>query len=819
LLKPGRKSPAAFLASLGEAERGAFLDGLSENALAAMPWLWEVWAHPQHQLEPDGDWQTWVILGGRGAGKTRAGAEWIRDQVEGALPLSLGRSRRVALVGETIDQVRAVMVEGDSGLLASAPPDRRPELKSSLNKLIWPNGAEAMLVSAANPEALRGPQYDCAWSDETGCPAVDLGANQPNLFSDAKSSESALPHGSLGVRDDEMQRRFLQAKLGYWSDTANVPVSSQTGLPMIPEDRIFVWTWDARPWPDFPVRESVWADGPAHRLGHWVSGRVSSSALAEVVAEICARSGVSEINVAGLFGAVDGYVIERNSTARDALQPLMLAYGFDAFESGGKVVFRMRGGGTDLTLLEESLVAPNGSVGTPLERSRASLGAAHDVVRLSYVQAESDFRVGASEARLPGGTSERIADTSLPLALPGSKAQQLVERWLAESWRSRDRAGFTLAPSEVAVEPGDTVEIDRDGTLEAYRIERIVDAAGREAEAVRVDTALHLPNVTPERNVETDLANPPGPVTAVFLDLPLATGGPDDHQPRVAVTANPWTDRITVYRSVADDAYGLVSTLAKPAVIGLTLDVLPSGEPNRWQRASVRIATQTGGLEAADRLRVLNSANLAALEFAPGEWEILQFRDASLVAPGEYQLSNLLRGLRGTDAISQGEIAAGARFVLLDDAVVSLPMTPEERGLPRHYRVGPSRYAPSHPSYVHSIETFTGVGLRPHAPAHLSARRDAATGDLSVGWIRTGRYGSDSWQSVEIPLTEGSEAYRLRIFGGGVVLREVTMATPGFVYTAAMQAADAPGATLELRIAQLSTSFGYGPERVLITDE
>ncbi len=138
--KPALKSPAALLASLAEAERGAFLDGLSSNALAGMPWLWDIWAHPRHQIEPEGDWQTWVILGGRGAGKTRAGAELIRAQVVGAMPLSAGRSRRVALVGETIDQVRAVMVEGESGLMATAPPDRRPDLRISQNRLIWPNG-------------------------------------------------------------------------------------------------------------------------------------------------------------------------------------------------------------------------------------------------------------------------------------------------------------------------------------------------------------------------------------------------------------------------------------------------------------------------------------------------------------------------------------------------------------------------------------------------------------------------------------------------------------------------------------------------------
>ncbi len=160
------KSSAGSLASLPDAARDAFLEDLSGNALAAMPYLWEVWANPLHQAAPDGKWVTWAILGGRGAGKTRAGAEWVRAQAEGPTPLAPGRCRRIALLGETIDQARAVMVEGESGLLACSPPDRRPRLIASQNKLVWPNGAEAMIASATNFEALRGPQFDAAWSDE-----------------------------------------------------------------------------------------------------------------------------------------------------------------------------------------------------------------------------------------------------------------------------------------------------------------------------------------------------------------------------------------------------------------------------------------------------------------------------------------------------------------------------------------------------------------------------------------------------------------------------------------------------------------------------
>ncbi|MCR9150360.1 MAG: terminase family protein [Rhodobacteraceae bacterium] len=159
------RSGAAWLASAAPETVDAFLEGLSDRALMALPWLFEFWALP-HQLPPEGAWRTWVIMGGRGAGKTRAGAEWVRAQVEGAGPKDAGRARRVALVGETIDQAREVMVMGDSGILACSPPDRRPAWEATRKRLVWPNGAVAQVFSAHEPESLRGPQFDAAWADE-----------------------------------------------------------------------------------------------------------------------------------------------------------------------------------------------------------------------------------------------------------------------------------------------------------------------------------------------------------------------------------------------------------------------------------------------------------------------------------------------------------------------------------------------------------------------------------------------------------------------------------------------------------------------------
>ena len=165
LTRRGLKSGAAWLASATPEVVDEFLGGLSNEALLALPWMFEFWALP-HQLPPEGAWKSWVIMGGRGAGKTRAGAEWVRAEVEGARPTDPGRAARVALVGETIDQVREVMIFGESGILACSPPDRRPDWEAGRKRLIWPNGAVAQVFSAHEPESLRGPQFDAAWVDE-----------------------------------------------------------------------------------------------------------------------------------------------------------------------------------------------------------------------------------------------------------------------------------------------------------------------------------------------------------------------------------------------------------------------------------------------------------------------------------------------------------------------------------------------------------------------------------------------------------------------------------------------------------------------------
>ncbi|WP_416385482.1 DNA-packaging protein [Tsuneonella sp. CC-YZS046] len=150
-----------WLKAIGEAGRDACLAELRETEQHMLDRHWPLWARPE-QLPPPGDWRIWLICAGRGFGKTRAGAEWVRH-VAGAAPQA-----RIALAGASMAETRAIMVEGESGILAVSPPHCRPLFEPSLRRLTWPNGARAFLYSAAEPEGLRGPQHSHGWCDEIG---------------------------------------------------------------------------------------------------------------------------------------------------------------------------------------------------------------------------------------------------------------------------------------------------------------------------------------------------------------------------------------------------------------------------------------------------------------------------------------------------------------------------------------------------------------------------------------------------------------------------------------------------------------------------
>ena len=175
-------SEAELFAEWTARERNAFFSSLTIKEQQEFFHRWHFWARPG-QRPPAGDWSIWLIMAGRGFGKTRAGAEWVRQIAEG------DGSARFALVGANYAETRTVMVEGESGLLSIAPPDQRPVWEPSLKRLTWENGAQAHLYSAAEPEGLRGPQHSHAWCDEIA-----------KWMNNAGQAEAAWDNLKMGLR-------------------------------------------------------------------------------------------------------------------------------------------------------------------------------------------------------------------------------------------------------------------------------------------------------------------------------------------------------------------------------------------------------------------------------------------------------------------------------------------------------------------------------------------------------------------------------------------------------------------------------------------
>ena len=692
---------------------------------------------------------------------------------------------------------------------------RYKDLKNWWNNLHYNRVGGVREVSATAWSAQSKP----FWFTELGCAAIDKGTNQPNKFLDPKSSESSTPHYSTGARDDLIQAQYLRAMADYWADLGNNPASGATGQRMVDMTNAHVWAWDARPYPHFPALGAVWSDGANYARGHWISGRLSTEALAAVVAEICERSGVMDYDVSGLYGLVRGFNADAFDSARQSLQSLMLAFGFDTVEREGMLVFQMRAGQQPVAIGVND-VARDEEIGGRVEAVRAAQAEMAGRVRLSYVDADGDFETRSTEAIFPDEESRAVSQSELTMSLTEGDALGTVDRWLTEARVARDTVRFVLPPSMARVRAGDVVDLNVDNVHGQYRIDRQENAGVLQCEASRVDLTAYSGT---DRETEAVAVKPfaaPLPVAVQFLDLPLLSGDEIAHAPHIAVAGTPWPGQVAVYQGIADFGYELNTVIEAASTIGVTETPLVKAAAGQWDRgAELRVRVSGAQLVSADLEAVFAGANAMAIGDGVSQtWEIIQFAEAELVAENTYDLSMRLRGQQGTDAVAPDEWPAGSVVVLLNAAPVQIGLSAAARGMDRHYRVGPSHLGYDDPSFTHLVDAFDGIGLRPYAPVHLNARV-VESGDTTVGWVRRTRIDGDNWASFDVPLNEDREAYLVQIVQSDVVVRETEVSAPVYTYAATEKAGDGVSGSYEIHVAQISARFGPGPfTRTVIND-
>ncbi len=662
------------------------------------------------------------------------------------------------------------------------------------------------------------------WLTEVGVPAVDKGTNGPNVFPDPKSSEDALPPGSRGQRDDLIQIRGLEAILSRFDPAApgfvpaDNPVSPVYGGRMVDPACIFVWCWDARPYPAFSDLTTTWADAANWRLGHWITGRIEGCDLDLLVTRILADFGFRGGLSVEAAAFCDGHVIDRPMSARGALDALTQIYGLDVSAAGG--VLRLRGPRRDapLVLSETDLVRVSED-GPLLRRVRAEDSALPRSLEIGITDSESlDYRRASAAALRPAGgrRGENRIDTAVVTRreLGDTLAEEMLDRVIA----ARDSVTFTLSPRRQEIEPGDLLSLPVDSSVAPVRmrIDRIDDGpAGRRIAASGVPPRLGPAPTALRGRSAAPAPTPtfPGAPFAVPLDLPVDRGSPTVLQ-YLAVAAEPWPGTVAVWRAEGDGPFAHHGSVDYPACLGQILAPLPPGPLWRLDRTTRLPVTlrRAGALASIGLPAMLAGGNLFAVLAPDGTAEILSVTDAVQTGPESFLLSGFLRGLAGSEAAAGRTAPAGSLIVRLDDGGVS-PLVDQlnEAGRRFRYRIGPADLDPGDSAFA-AVTATAGLGaVTPLRPVHLRARR---TGEgVQVSWIRRARRSADAWEPADIPLDEPSETYAVTVFSGATALRGQTVSGAAWLYPAASETTDfgRPQAALDVAVAQIGTVSGPGP--------
>jgi hypothetical protein len=668
-------------------------------------------------------------------------------------------------------------------------------------------------VEAETPTAWV-PEGKPFFFTEVGCPATDKGSNQPNVFSDPKSAEGALPWFSSGGRSDLAQQRHLLAHHRCWDpegedfDAIDNPVSSLTGKRMVDPERLYVWAWDARPYPAFPLRGDRWSDNGNWHYGHWLNGRLGNPTVGELVNAILADHGLPHAEVEGADGTVHGYVIDEPGSARSALEPLIELFGLAVMETPDGLVFRGLAGASTAPVALTDLVSDGREPVTETVRVPD-----HDLPTeavLSFRDPLVDYQAISVRQVWTGAPVRRQHTIGFPGTLDGGQGSALVGDWLRRAWTGRETISFALPQPDPDVMPGALVHLP--GSSEEFLVTGIEDGLVRRVSARRIVRAAPTPWHSKSPGSLSAVEPMVGRPLALFLDLPMGAGaGAAEEQFRVAAWQKPWRSQI-VLASPEDTGFRQRATIGRAADLGTLAEALAPGVVGRIDRSGeLTVSLHGGELAGVSRAQLMNGANIAAIRSAAGGWEIVQFETADEIAPDIWRLGGLLRGQLGTeDAMAAGS-AAGSHFVMLDDAVRPAGLSASEIGLLLNWRVAPVGSDLS----GDTVSEYSGIGglraLTPLAPVHLRARIEA--GDIALRWVRRGRVDADSWTSADIPLGEEREEYQVQIaHPGGAVVRTATSTSQSFLYDAAAIADDfgAMPEAIEVTVRQLSLAAGWG---------
>lgn len=624
------------------------------------------------------------------------------------------------------------------------------------------------------------PQSKPIWFTEFGAPAVDKGANQPNVFPDPKSSESAFPYFSSETRDDQAQRSFIDAHVQYWN-------SDQNSVQFVDPQNCYVWTWDARPFPIFPTDTDSWSDGDNWRTGHWINGRLGNAPLGELIAAILEDYGFSNYDVSAVEGFIFGYLQPSLGSARALLEPLLEAYQIDVKEGADHLIFSSRTRLSAQAQTIERLVDHEDQ--DIVFHQRRQENELTNELHLQHVSLWTDYAASTAYSRRLARTSQRQDILSLNGTIDDDLAALATNQWLQDHWASREHVEFSLPVTDQHLEVGDRITFNHlDDFLPqgTYSIQHIEDGTERRMSARRMVTVSQTAGTSATLQLASNDASSGFNPYLVFLDLPVLSGNEPMRWASCASFVRPFSPMV-LSSSTTQDGYSARLTLAAPCTMGKLSQALSSGPEGRIDYANALLVDLSyGAFETISKDALLAGGNLLAVAAKNGAYEIIQFQNATELSSDQWMLSDLVRAQAGTDDAMRAGAAVGADVVLINDAITSLDLDSSELAIELNWRVS----AQSFSNAQIPVTSFAG-GIRantPISPVHLRAYR--TSDGIQLSWIRRSRYQADSWLGTDVPIDEDSLSFQVQIMQNDQILRSATVSDSQYLYANADEISD-----------------------------
>ena len=547
---------------------------------------------------------------------------------------------------------------------------------------------------------------------------------------------------------------------------------------------------------------------------------IGNDTVANIVEDQCARVGITsvEVDTTGLSKSVAGYFLSTNMSARNALETLQLVGFFDVAEVDGKIVCTERGGASQGVIPQADLAAVvGGGHRDDFEIRRRGELELPRKVSVTYMNPDDDYLTNTQTSERLTVRGDGVQNAQVPIVLQDEDAMVLTDAMLYQHYAERESVTFFLSTKHIKIAPNDVWTVGNSGyririetvtqdIVGVLTIKGVIELTSETYTIVR-DTAF-VSSATPVAGIT-------GPTITAYMNLPWLRENDDASGVYVAGAGvySAW-EGYTLMVSDDGSTYNDIDTFIQAADFGTTTEILASAATTHtWDYAvTLNVRPVNNMVLASDtEINVMNGANAAAVGTEGGNWEIIQWVTASAEADGTYTLSQLLRGVKGTEFATDTHITSedfvvlnedgGVRFVTTDEAFIDVARWHKT------VTIGTTEQATTADRY-----TDTGGPLRPYSPAMLRGERiGTASATVSFTWKRRSRYNYDTRYVVIVG--EDTELYSVDFYDtASTLLRTVSTVKSSVAYTSAERVADgaSAGATIITNVFQISATVGRG---------